>query len=115
MQSTLKRAEEYYTLVKERNIEGVRERLHPDVELKGPLASHKGKEAVVEATRSFMNTFRSLTIRTKIGSGEQAMIIYDVDVPEVSPSFFGASHLTFKEGLIVKIELYFDGSRFIKS
>lgn len=114
METPVKKAEEYYTLVGKRDIEGIKGYLHPDVEFKGPLAAYKGREAVLNATHTFMNTFKSLTIRAKIGSDNQAMIIYDVDVPGISPSFFGASHLSFQEGLIKKIELYFDGSLFKK-
>jgi len=114
METPVKKAEEYYTLVAKRDIEGIKGYLHPDVEFKGPLVSLKGREAVLDATKNFMNTFKSLTVRAKIGSDNQAMIVYDVDVPCISPSFFGASHLSFQDGLIRKIELYFDGSRFEK-
>ena len=110
----LKQAEEYYTWVGERNVEKIKDYLHEDVEFYGPLATHKGIDAVVNATRNFMNTFKSLSIRAKLGAGDQAMIVYDVDIPEISPTFMGTSLLTFREGKISKIELYFDGSRFKK-
>lgn len=108
------RAERYYILVGEKNAEAINEFLHPEVEFFGPLAAHKGREAVVEATRGFMNAFKTLVIRKKFGAGDQAMIVYDSDIPGISSSFPGASLLTFREGLIVKIELFFDGSLFKK-
>lgn len=108
------RAERYYQLVGEKNAEGIKEFLHPDVEFFGPLATLKGREAVLEATRGFMNAFRTMAIRKKFGSGDQAMIVYDSDIPGISTSFPGASLLSFRDGLIVKIELFFDGSLFKK-
>lgn len=105
-------AEEYYKLVGEKNKEGIKKYLHPDVELYGPLANLKGKEAVIEAVCNFMQAFNSLTIRAKFGAGDQAMIVYDTDIPGIAKEFPGASLLSFHEGLIARIELFFDGSRF---
>ena len=108
------RGEEYYTLVGQKNVEGIKKYLHPDVEFYGPLASLKGKEAVIEATSHFMNSFKSLTIRAKFGAGDQAMIVYDVDVPGIAKDFPGASLLSFRDGIIVRIQLFYDGSRFLE-
>ncbi|MFZ0565977.1 MAG: nuclear transport factor 2 family protein [Chlamydiales bacterium] len=107
-------AEEYYKLVGEKNSEEIKKYLHPDVELYGPMAIVKGKEAVFEATSNFMRMFESLKIRTKLGSKEQAMVVYDSDIPGIAKSFPGASLLSFRDGLISKIELFYDGSRFIE-
>lgn len=108
------RAEEYYKLIAEKNVEEMKKYLHPDVEFYGPLASLKGKEVVIQATNNFMNMFKSLTIRAKFGTDEQAMIVYDVDIPGIAKEFPGASLLNFHEGLIVRIQLFYDGSRFLE-
>ena len=108
------KAEEYYKLVGEKNIEGFKKYLDPDVEFKGPLAALNGREAVITATSNFTNACQSLTIRAKFGEGDQAMLVYDVDIPGISKSFPGASLLTFRDGLIVRIELFYDGSRFVE-
>lgn len=110
--NNMARAEAYYTLVGERNVEGIKKYLHSDVEFLSPLATSKGKEAVVKATTGFMNTFKSLSIRAKFGADDQAMIVYDVDIPGIAKDFPGASLLTFRDGLIVRIELFFDASQF---
>ena len=102
----------YYTLVGEKNAEGIKKYLHPDIEFYGPLSTAKGKDAVVKATSSFMNTFKSLAIRAKFAREDQAMIVYDVDIPGIAHNFPGASLLTFSNSLIVKIELFFDASSF---
>lgn len=112
--NNLARAEEYYTLVGEKNAEGVKNFLHPDVEFYGPLATLKGKKAVFEATSNFMNAFKSLAIRAKFSAGEQGMIVYDVDLPGIAKVFPGASLLNFRDGLIVRIELFYDGGRVVE-
>lgn len=108
------RAEEYYKLIGDKNAEAIKKYLHSDVEFYGPLATLKGKEAVIQATSNFMNMFKSLTIRAKFGAADQAMIVYDVDIPGIAKDFPSASLLRFHEGLIVRIQLFYDGSRFLE-
>lgn len=108
------KAEGYYRLIGEKNVEGIKKYLDHDVEFYSPLATLKGKEAVAGATDNFMNAIASLKIRAKFDSGDQAMIVYDVDFPGVASHFPGASLLTFRNNLIVKIELFHDASRFTK-
>lgn len=105
-------AETYYRLVAEKNIDGIKNYLDPQVEFYGPLATLKGKEAVLGATNNFMKSFKSLAIRAKFEAGDQAMIVYDVDIPGIAKDFPGASLLTFREGMIIRIQLFYDGSRF---
>lgn len=114
MAKNITHAEEYYTFAGEKNIVGMKKYLHPDVEFYGPLATLKGQEAVIMATSNFMKMFQSLRIRTTFGSGDQAMVVYDTDIPGISKDFPGASLLTFRDGLIIKIELFYDGSRFLE-
>lgn len=110
--SYTEKAAEYYTQVGAKNIEGVKKFLDPNVEFTGPLATLKGRDAVVTANRHFMDSFNSLTIRAKFGEGDQAMIVYNVDIPGISNEFPGAALLTFREGMIVKIQLFYDGAPF---
>lgn len=111
---TMEQASEYYKLVGEKNAEGVKKYLHSDVEFFGPLATVKEKEAVFEVTRNFMKAIQSLTIRAKFGAGNQAMIVYDVDLPGIAKDFPGASLLSFRDGLIVRIELFYDSRRVVE-
>ncbi len=61
-----------------------------------------------------MNMIESLTIRTKFGAEDQAMIVYDVDIPGIAKGFPGALLLSFCDGLIVRIDLFYDGSCFLE-
>lgn len=105
-----KKGEDYYKLIGEKNVEGIKKYLDPEVELISPLATLKGREAVAGSTGNFMKAFKTLKIRAKFGSGTQEMIVYDVNFPGVESNFPGASLLTFRNDLIVRIELFHDAS-----
>jgi SnoaL-like domain len=107
-------AEEYYTLFGEKNAEGIKKYLHADVELHGPLGTAKGKEAVFETTSNFINVIKSLKIRAKFGAGDQVMIVHDSDIPGIVDSFPGAVLLNFHDGLIIRIELFYDGGSIVE-
>lgn len=103
----------YYTALGEKNIEAVKKYLHPDLQFTDPKEKVVGKEAVLEAAKRFTAIFKSLTICAKFGSEDQAMIVYDVEIPAFSKHLRAASLLSFKEGLISKIDLIYDTGCFI--
>lgn len=105
-------AEAYYIAMGQKDIEGVSKYLHPDVSFRAPLAQTQGKAAFLEATKGFMNLFKTTTIRATLGSGDQAAVIYDVDFPAPIGVMHSAAFLTIQEGLISKIELFYDARPF---
>ena len=66
------------------------------------------KEAVLKAAKGFTGIFKTLTIRAKFGSEDQAMIVYEVEIPGLTKKLHAASLLSFREGLISQIELFYD-------
>ncbi|MBA3816082.1 MAG: nuclear transport factor 2 family protein [Parachlamydiaceae bacterium] len=98
----------YYTALGEKNIEAVKKYLHPDIQFTDPQEKVIGREAVLNAAKVFMGIFKTLTIRAKFESEDQAMIVYDVEIPGLSKNLHAASLLSFQEGLISKIELFYD-------
>lgn len=98
----------YYTGLGEKNIEEVKKYLHPDIQFTDPQEKIIGRDAVLKAAKGFTNIFKTLTIRAKFGSEDQAMIVYDVEIPGLSKKLQAASLLSFQEGLISKIELFYD-------
>lgn len=113
-QNCMTLAERYYTFVGEKNAEEVKKFLDQDVEFYGPMATLKGKDKVFAATSNFMNAISSLRIRAKFGNEDQAMLVYDVDMPGIITNFPGASLLRFHNGLIVRIELFYDSKRVLE-
>lgn len=98
----------YYTALGEKNIEKVSKYLHPDIQFTDPQETVIGKESVLKAARRFAGIFKTLTIRAPFSSEDQAMIVYEVEIPGLSKKLQAASLLSFQEGLISKIELFYD-------
>jgi len=101
-------AEAYYTAMVAKDIGGLEKYLHPNVQLIAPLATGNGKKSVLEAFTKAVSFFKTLTIRAKFASGNQAMLVYDVDLPKPIGKSSSAVLMTFQEGLIIKIELFYD-------
>ena len=100
--------EAYYKALAEKNIEKVKRYLHPEVQFSDPQENVISKEAVLKAAQGFIGIFKSLTIRAQFGSENQAMIVYEVEIPGLPKKIQAASLLSFQEGLISKIELFYD-------
>lgn len=98
----------YYTALGEKNMEKVKEYLHPDIEFTDPQEKVIGKESVLKAAKGFSTVFKSLKIREKFGSENQAMIVYEIEIPGLAKKLQAASLLSFQDGLISKIELFYD-------
>lgn len=98
----------YYKAMNDKNLSGLEKHLHPEVQLFTPLATHKGKENVVNAVSQFMNLFVKLSIRAQFGAGDQAMVVYDVECPKPIGVMPAAALMHFKDGRIVRIELFLD-------
>jgi len=102
----------YYTAMHNKDLAGVGQCLHPNVHFQGPLANLAGKELVLEAAKHFMSAFKSLTIRAKFESENQVMLAYDLDCPEPIGLFRAAALMTFTDGLISRLELFYDARPF---
>lgn len=98
----------YYTALGNKDMEEVKKYLHPDIQFSDPQESVVGREAVLKAAKGFTAIFKALTIHAKFGSENQAMIVYDVNIPGLSKNLRAASLLSFQEGLISNIELVYD-------
>lgn len=105
-------AEAYYRAFNDQDLDGMSRRLHPEVRFVGPLAEMTGREAVTDGARRLMKVMRSITVRAKFGAGDQVMLAYDLDCIEPIGVVRVAALLTFKEGLILGIEIFFDARPF---
>lgn len=107
-------AKAYYQAMGEKKLSEVEKYLHPDVLFIGPFAEMTGKKAVLEAISGFQAFFTSLTIRTTFDSGDQVALVYDVDFPAPIGIVRSVALMNFKDGLITRIELFFDARPFEK-
>lgn len=111
-QTNVEIAESYYRAMEEKNMVQLEKYLHPDVTFIGPLAEVKGKEAVFEAAKGFSSFLKKMTVRAKFGSDTQAMLAYDMECPEPIGTFRAATLMTLDNGLITKLELFYDARLF---
>ncbi|HXF28255.1 MAG TPA: nuclear transport factor 2 family protein [Chlamydiales bacterium] len=98
----------YYTEMSRKNLAGMEKHLHPDVQFSSPVMQLKGKDAVLEAASRLVTFFKTLTIRANFGTEKQAMLAIDIDFPAPIGNLPSAALLTCNDGLISRIELFFD-------
>jgi len=111
-EDNVKIAEGYYLAMGRKNVSDVEKYIHPEVEFVAPLAQTKGKEALLEAASKFFSLFDTLTISEKLGADNKAVIIYDLQCPEPIGHMRTAAFFSFKDGLISRIELFYDARPF---
>jgi hypothetical protein len=106
--TTLSIVTAYYAAMSEKNLFGMERYLHPDVQLIAPLAKTVDKESSLEAMKKLLSLFETLTVRNTFASGQQAMLVYDVEFPEPVGKTSSAVLVTVQDELIIKIEFFYD-------
>jgi hypothetical protein len=74
-----------------------------------------GKEAVLEAAKRLLPLINSIKVHARFGSEDQAMLTYDMDFAEPIGVCRAAALMTFKDGLIMRNEIFFDARPFAKN
>lgn len=101
-------AESFYQAMSEKNLSGIKKYLDKDVDFSSPLTASQGIDAMLEAVVKFMSLFESLHIRA-VGSAQgQPMVIYDANFPSLIGKCRTAALLNINNGLISRVELFFD-------
>ncbi len=112
LNNNLSIVQSYYTEMSQKNRAGLEKYLHSNVHFKGPLAEITGKAGVLEAIQKLMSHFNTLTIRKLFSKENQVMIVYDFDFPKPVGTCSTAALIDVDDGLIRKIELFFDARPF---
>lgn len=110
--SNLTKAVEYYKAVGDKNHKEALKHIHPNIQFVAPLAKFDGKEKMSDAVKGFFNLFNTLAVKEKVASGNDVMLVYELDCPKPMGSFRTAVLLTFTDELISKLELFFDARPF---
>lgn len=108
----LELAESYYNSMLAKDFDKMASYLHKNVHFIGPLAEMHGKDAVVTAAKNFGGILKDIQIRSKFSLDNQIMFAYDMEVPAPIGKFRAAVLMEFMDGLISKIELFYDASPF---
>src|SRR5688572_25794634 len=99
----------YYAEIAEKNSAEVEKYLHPEVCVISPFGETIGKEQVFAAIQKFMHMFKTIHIRAQCGSEDYVMLAYDLsEFGNSMTTLRAASLMTFKDGLIIRNELFFD-------
>lgn len=101
-------ARSYYEAMAAKDEKTIESFLHPSVSFLNPVAEFKGKTDVQSFVKGFLPNFETLTIRSVCANINQAMLAYDIKFPNSASVVRGASLLDFNDGLISRIELFFD-------
>jgi ketosteroid isomerase-like protein len=102
----------YYQAMADKDLTAMARHLHPDVRLTSPMDDLDGKEAVLAAVKPLVNLIKSITVRAKFASEDQAMLAYDMEFAKPVGVCRTAVLMTFKDGLIARSELFFDARPF---
>jgi hypothetical protein len=102
----------YYEAMNDKNISEMGRHLHPDIHLISPMENITGKQAVLDAAQRLLPMIKSVNMRARFGSGEQAMLAYDMVFAEPAGMCRTAALMTIKNGQIVRNELFFDARPF---
>ncbi len=105
-------AKTYYQNMSNKDVKAMEAHLHQDAELLNPFALIKGKEIILQAAKDHNAFFETLKIREAFGIGNKVMLVIDFHCPSPIGLFRTASLLTLENGLILKIELFYDTSLF---
>lgn len=101
-------AEAYYKAHNDKDLKAIARHLCPDVQLVAPMWEASGREAVLEAAKRFLTIIDSVEIRARFESGDQVMLAYDLNYGKPAAICRTAVLMTFTEGLIARLELFYD-------
>ena len=102
----------YYKAMNERNFTQVATYLDPNIQFTTPLAELSGNDAVLGAIKGFMSVAKKVTIKEEFSSGDKVVLIYEVEFPAPIGIVPSVTHMTFHNGLITRIRLYYDARPF---
>lgn len=105
-------AEAYYKAMLEKNFDAMEARLNPDVHLITPLAELFGREHLLESARNLSGLLHDIEFRAKFSMGNQVMMAYNFIFPDPIGKLRASVLMDFKNQLITKIELFYDGRPF---
>ena len=106
--SNIEHVQEYYKAGLRKDFTEMAKYLHPEVVFLAPLAKLNGREAVVEAAKGFFGFLQSIEFRAGFANDNQVMIAYNAIFPDPVGKFPTAIYVTFKDGLMSQMELFYD-------
>ncbi|MFZ0200820.1 MAG: nuclear transport factor 2 family protein [Candidatus Sulfotelmatobacter sp.] len=111
-QSNAASAEVYYQAMNNKDVSAMARQLHPEIRLVTPMEDLTGKDVVLEAAKKLLIFIQSVEVQAKFEAEDHVMLAYNMYFPGIIGVCRAAALMTFKDGLIVRNELFFDASPF---
>ena len=113
-EENISKAESYYKAINNKDIASAAQCLHPNVKVLSSMMEIEGKDVVLDGVQRFMAMITTLNIRERFSSGDKVVLIYNIESPAPIGVLRASALITFKDNLIVCIELFFDARPFEK-
>lgn len=98
----------YYDAINHNDPNLAAKKLADDVKIISPLATKTGKVDVIEALKNICSIVERVTIRSKFSSEDHVMLALDMRFPKPIGILRVASLLKLEQGLIARIEMFYD-------
>ena len=110
----VKVAQAYLEAWQKRDAEGIAKQVHPEVQFVGPIAQTKGKEAYISGATRMFPLLKEIKVHTKFFDEDKALFTYDFVCVDPIGACRTAELITIKDGLVARVELFFDARPFEK-
>ncbi len=111
-QTNIETAKSYYESFNRKDLSRLQSYLHPDVHYVAPMGTLSGRSAVAEAASRLFTILKQITIRAEFDSANDIVLIYDLYYGDKGEICRTASMMHFTDGLISRIELFYDARPF---
>jgi ketosteroid isomerase-like protein len=104
---TLTLVRRYHDAWTAKDFAGAAALLADDLEVEVPINDYPTRESFAAAVEGFGSLARRVTLRSAMGAGDEAMLLYDMDVEGLG-DFRVAEHFTVRDGRIARIRQIHD-------
>jgi hypothetical protein len=113
--STLDLATAYLAAWQRKDVAAIAKHLDPQVHFTGPMMDVTGRDAVIASAERILPLLLEFNVRSTLVSHDRAMFAYDFVCHQPIGTCRTAELVTFEEGLIKTIELFYDARPFEKT
>ena len=103
----------YYADINNKNPDAAATKLADNVSIVSPLDEKHGKEAVFAALQGFCSVIDRVEIRSSMANEDQALLAYNIFFQEPIGLLTAGGLIDLQDGLITRIELFFDPRKVI--
>ena len=107
-------SEAYLQAWNDKDVDQIARYVHPDVRFVGPMSQTTGKDAFLQGAKRMFGLLQEIKVQSKFASDSQAIFTYDFVCAQPIGVCRTAELITFTDGLISGVEIFFDARPFEK-